>query len=87
MSFDGPFLENPSALPLSSYHNAKRGIAYICKGLIFLGKATGELLMFMIILAGLGFALLIVLLLRLALYIFDNHIDTLPRFEPRQKTL
>jgi hypothetical protein len=91
MSIDGPFLDNPSVLPLSSYHNAKRGIACICEGLIFLGKATGELLIFFIFLAGLGFALLVVLPFRLALYLLDwmkpDHIDTLPRFEPREKTL
>ena len=90
MSFDGPFLENLSALPLSSYRNAKRGIACICEGLIFLRKATGHLLMFILFLAGLGFALVVGLPLRLALYLFDwmkpNPTDTLPIFEPREKT-
>ncbi len=91
MSFDGPFLENRTSLPLRSYHNAKRGFACICEGLVFFGEATKDLLTFIIILAGLGLAFLIVLPLRLTLYLFDwmkpNHIDTLPRFEPRQKTL
>ncbi len=81
MSFDGPFLENPTALPLSSYNNAKRGVACIFEGLIFLGKATLDLLAFIIILAGLGFAFLLVLPLRLLLYLFDwikpNHRKTL----------
>ena len=91
MSIDGPFLENPSALPLSSYRNAKRGISCIYEGLIFLGKATGDLLLFIITLAGLGFTLLFVLLLYLVLYLFDwmkpNYIDTLPRFKPREKAI
>jgi hypothetical protein len=90
MSFHGPFLENPSALLLSSYRNAKRGIVCICEGLIFLGKATGHLLMFILFLAGLGFTLLVGLPLRLALYLFDwikpTPIGTLPIFEPREKT-
>ena len=92
MSFDGPFLENPTALPLSSYNNAKRGVACIFEGLIFLGKATGDLLTFIRILVGLGLAILLINLpLYLGLYLYDrmkrNRIDTLPRFEPRQKTL
>jgi len=91
MSFDRPFLENPSVLLLSLYHNAKQGITYIYKGLIFLGKATRALLMFILILIGLGIMVFIVSLLRLILYLFDwmkpNYIDILPRFKPRQKTL
>lgn len=90
MSTDGPFLECYDTIALRSYYNAKRGIACIYKGLILIGKATKDLLVVMIILVGLGYAFSITLLLRLSLRLFHwmkpNRPDTLPRFEPLQKT-
>ncbi len=67
MSTNGPFLESYGTKALRSYHDAKRGIACICEGLILIGKATKDMLGVMIILFGLGYAFLITLLLRLSL--------------------
>jgi hypothetical protein len=52
-----------------------------------IGKATINLLMVIFFLTALGYAYLITLPLRLFDWIKPNHPDTLPRFEPRQKTL
>lgn len=91
MSFNRLFLKSYNTLALYIYYNAKQGIAYICKGLTLLRKATRDLFLFILFAFGLYYTFLISLLLYLLLYLFNyikpNPLDTLLRFKPYLKTL
>ena len=85
MSIDGPFTECYAALALHSYHDARRGIVCIYKGLILVGKATTNLLVVILFLIAISYGYLITLPFRLFHWRKPNHPDILPRFEHHQK--